>query len=145
MLKAKHRTRGWEYGDFVYEVDNDFTDDILLRANKVTDTIGGELRSVCVGHPPSELALNGGKNTGGGTQFGHLRFAVQHPWQWLPAMVKLSWLPDTQVVHTVNYLRGQPTAYLEVTCLIPANTRNLTKRLGWWNTLLTELAQCTAR
>jgi hypothetical protein len=143
--RPRHRTRRWEHGDVVYAVDQDLTDDILLRANQLIAGICGNLRSVCIGHAPSELALNGGRNTGGGTEYGHLRFAVPSSWQWLPTMVNLSLLADTNVVHTVNYSQGQPTAYLEITCLIPANTRNLSKRLRWWDMLLSELAHCTAR
>jgi hypothetical protein len=141
--RPRHRTRGWEHGDFVYDVDEDFTDDILLRTNRLIAGIGGELRSVCIGHAPSELALNGGRNTGGGSQHGHLRFAIPQSWQWLQVMVNLSSLPDTLTTHTVNYSQGQPTAYIELTCSIPANTRNLSKRLQWWDVLLTELEQGT--
>jgi hypothetical protein len=142
--RPRHRTRAWEHGDFVYDVDGDFTDDILLRTNQLIARIGGEIRSVCVGHAPSELALNGGRNTGGGTEHGHLRFAIPQSWQWLQTMVNLSLLPDTQMAHIVNYCQGQPTAFIEMTCLIRADTRNLSKRLRWWDTLLTELAQRTA-
>lgn len=59
-------------------------------------------------------------------------------------MVNLSLLPDTCMVHTMNYSHGKTTAHIEMTCLIPANTRNLSKRLQWWATMLTELAQRTA-
>ena len=58
-------------------------------------------------------------------------------------MVNLSSLPDTQVDHRVHYSQGQPTAYIEITCSIRANTRNLSKRLHWWDVLLTELEQHT--
>jgi hypothetical protein len=141
--RPRHRTREWAYGDLTYFVDEDFTDDILQRANELIAGIGGELRSICIGHTPSELALNGGRNTGGGTEHGHLRFAVPQSWQWLQMMVNLSSMPDTQMAHTVNYSQGQPTAYIEMTCSIRANTRNLSKRLQWWDVLLTELAQRT--
>jgi hypothetical protein len=138
--RPRHRTREWAYGDAVYRVDQDFPDDTLLRANQLIPGIGGELRSVCAGHAPSELALNGGRNTGGGTVHGHLRFAVPRPWEWLPIIVELSWLPDTAVHHNVEYVQGQPTAYVEMMCLIRADTRNLPKRLQWWDVLLTALA-----
>ena len=121
--RPRHRTRSWEHGYFVYDVDEDFTDDILLRTNQLINGIGGDLRSVCIGHAPSELALNGGRNTGGGSEHGHLRFAIPQSWQWLQMMVNLSSLPDTQVDHRVHYSQGQPTAYIEITCSIRANTR----------------------
>jgi len=138
--RPRHRIRRWEHGDVAYEVDEDFSDDILLRANHLIAAIGGELCSVCIGHAPSELALNGGRNTGGGTEHGHLRFAVPQSWRRLAQMVKLSSLPDTQMVYTVNYRQEQPVAQIEMTCLISATTRNLFKRLQWWDVLLTELA-----
>jgi|SRR5579872_2114802 len=135
--RPRHRTREWEYGGWIYPVDQDFTDEILLRVNHVIPAIGGEVRSVCIGHAPSELALNGGQNTGGGTEYGHMRFAIPESWPWLPILVSLSHIPDTSVTHTVNYTEGhQQSAYVELTCLIAANTRNLKKRLQWWNTLL---------
>jgi hypothetical protein len=71
---------------------------------------------------------------------GHLRFAVPQPWEWLPIIVELSWLPDTAVVHKVEYVHGQPTAYAEMMRFIRADTRNLRKRLKWWDVLLTALA-----
>jgi hypothetical protein len=141
--RPRHRTRKWAFEEVTYCVDHDFTDNILLRANQLIAAIGGEVRSICVGHAPSELALNGGRNTGGGTEHGHLRFAVAQSWEWLPKIVLLSWLPDTAIVHTVNYVEGQPDAFVEITCLIRASTRNLTKRLHWWDILLTTLEKCT--
>ena len=63
--RPRHRTREWLYGDVVFTVDEGFTDDILLNANQVVPAIGGELRSVCIGHAPSELVKNRGQNTGG--------------------------------------------------------------------------------
>jgi hypothetical protein len=106
--------------------------------------IGGELRSACIGHAPSELAKNGGANTGGGSEHGHLRFSVPQDWQWLPIIVMLSWLSDTHVAHTVNFEQGVQTAFVSFTCLIRADTRNLRKRLKWWDLLLAQLAKCTA-
>jgi len=141
--RPRHRTRLWAYEDVIYRVDHDFTDDILLRANRLAAEVDGAVCSICVGHAPSELALNGGRNTGGGTEHGHLRLSVPHPWDWLPLAVELSSLPDTALVHTVNYRLGQPTAYVELTCMMPSNTRNLSKRLRWWDALLA-LAQRTA-
>jgi hypothetical protein len=118
--RPRHRTREWKYGNVAYCVDQDLTDDVLLRANQLVAGIGGELRSVCIGHASSELALNGGQNTGGGTAHGHLRFAVPQSWPWLSTVVNLSWLPDTQMLHTVNYHQGLQSAYIELRCLIRA-------------------------
>lgn len=145
--RPRHRTRYWDYEGVPYCVDQDFTDSILLRANRLIPKISADLRSVCVGHAPSELDLNGGRTTGAGTEYGHLRFWIPQSWEWLTEIANLSWLPDTAVVHTVNYrfAQGPPTAYLEITCLIRANTRNVRKRLHWWDVLLNELEQLTAR
>lgn len=143
--RPRHRTRDWSYENITYCVDYDLTDDILLRANQLVAAMGGELRSICVGHSPPELAKNGGQNTGGGTTNGHLRFAVPQNWRWLPVAIAMSWVPNTLVVHTVNYIEGHKTAFVELQCLICADTRNLRKRLRWWNALLTALATCTAQ
>lgn len=128
--------RNWAYGQSVYVVDRDFTDDVLERANQLVERIGGELRSICIGHAPSELAKNEGTTTGGGTQYGHLRFAIPHSWRHMRTITNLSWLPDTVAVHTVSYSQGETTAFIELKCLIPASTRNVAQRLRWWNALL---------
>jgi hypothetical protein len=138
--RPRHSTRNWAYGQFVYVVDRDFTDDVLERANQLVERIGGELRSICIGHAPSELAKNEGTTTGGGTQYGHLRFAIPHSWRHMRTITNLSWLPDTAAVHTVSYSQGETTAFIELKCLIPASTRNVAQRLRWWDALLSELA-----
>jgi hypothetical protein len=96
-----------------------------------------------MGHAPSELARNGGATIGGGSRHGHLRFSIPKEWQWMPIVEILSYLPDTHVAHTANYSRGFQTAFVDLTCLIYADTRNVRKRLLWWETLLGEMAKFT--
>ncbi len=74
-----HQRRKWAYSHYVYFVDRDFTDEILQVANQVIPEIGGEIRSVCIGHTPSELRTKSGKTVGGGNRYGHVRFAVPEP------------------------------------------------------------------
>jgi hypothetical protein len=140
--RANAYRREWHYGDRPYSVDRDFTDEVLEAANDVVPKIGGEIRSTCIGHPPSELGKNG-QTIGAGTRYGHLRFAVAEPWPWLPVVIPISCLPDTTVSHTVNYRDGETTAFIEIKCSIAATARNRRLRLRWWSRLLVEMTNLT--
>jgi hypothetical protein len=137
----KHRFRRWNGCD---NVDEDFTDSILLRANRLIAAVQGKVCSTCIGHDQSELDSNGGQTTGGGTQYGHVQFTVPEPWQWGPTIISLSCVSDTRVTLEVRYRRGRTEkALAKIDCLICADEENLPERLRWWDRLLAELGRRT--
>ncbi len=57
----------------------------------------------------------------------------------------ISHLSDTVISHKVNWQGDEITAFIEISCLIPATVRNVEDRLRWWSRLLVEFDGARAR